>query len=45
MWGTDAEKLHKTFFSILNVDSGAREAGNKQETFAKDVINYFKYNQ
>mgnify|MGYP004517771493 CR=1 FL=1 len=45
MWGTDVEKLHKTFFSILNVDPNAREAGSKQETFAKDVVDYFKYNQ
>lgn len=45
MWGTDVERLHETFFNILNVDSHAKEAGDRQETFAKDVTDYFKYNQ
>ena len=45
MWGTNAEHLRKSFFNILNVTPEAWEAGNKQEIFAKDVTNYFKYNQ
>lgn len=45
MYGTLPEHLRKTFFNILNVNLKAWEAGNKQEAFAKDVTDYFKYNQ
>lgn len=44
MWGTDLKLLHETFFNILTIKPEAKEVGNKQEIFAKGIVDYFKYN-